>query len=402
MPPFYEREITATLLGALAALPVVVLTGARQVGKSTLLQQHPDLAGRRYFSLDDFVHLEAARSNPEALLAGSEPVTIDEAQKAPELLAVIQRLVDRERVPGRFLLSGSANFSLLKDVSDSLAGRALYLSLQPFTRREILRESDPVPFLRRFCQAPSLGEGRVVTEAEVLTGGLPPVAVGGTNPQLWFRGYEQTYLERDLRDLAQVADLVTFRRFLVLVALRTGQVLNVSELARDAHLNHATATRWLGLLEASFMVRRLGPFLGNRTSRLLKSPKLYLADSGLAAHLAGVTDVEVGEPLRGPLLETWVAANLAALLESHWPEARLHYWSVQGRHEVDFVIEAGRASLALEVKAATRWGSSDLTSLKAFLEATPGCRAAILGHNGTQSAQLGDRLWALPLGLLLS
>jgi len=406
MPLYHDREIAGELLQALGSLPVVVLTGARQVGKTTVLQTHPALARRRYVSLDDFVHLEAAQSNPESLLQGPEPITIDEAQKSPALLNAIKRMVDQERTPGRFLLSGSANFALLKGVTESLAGRALYLTLHPLTRREARQRLDASPFLRRFFASPQAPEhdAEPVGEAEVLAGGMPSVCVGGAVPRIWFRGYEQTYLERDLRELSQVGDLVAFRRFLVLTALRTGQVLNISELARDAHLNHATATRYLGLLEASFMVRRLGPFLSNRTSRLLKSPKIFFTDSGLAAHLASVTSLGPtdGEPLRGPLLETYVAANLAGLLEAHWPEARLHYWTVQGRHEVDFVLEAGRECLALEVKAATRWGARDLASLKAFLDATPNCRGAILAHNGTSSAQLGERLWALPLGWLLT
>ncbi|MCE7869816.1 ATP-binding protein [bacterium CPR1] len=406
MTAYHEREIASPLLDALETMPVVVVTGARQVGKSTLLQSHERLGQRRYLTLDDFAQLEAAESNPEALLSGSEPITVDEAQKAPGLLHAIKRMVDSKRLSGRFLLSGSANFALLKGITESLAGRALYLTLHPFTRREVAGSVESRPFLLDFFETLRVGARKPIplSGAEVLAGGFPPVCLGRPETaRPWFRGYEQTYLERDLRELSQVADLVTFRQFLVLTALRTAQVLNVSELARDAHLNHTTASRYLGLLEASFMLRRLGPYLSNPTSRLIKSPKLYMADSGLAAHLAGVTSVEPtsGEPLRGPLFETYVAANLAALLESHWPEARLHYWHVQGRFEVDFVIEAGRQCMAIEVKAATRWSSRDLRSLRAFLDSTPHCRAAILAHNGTQAVQLQDRLWALPLGMLL-
>lgn len=411
---FRAREITPALLHALAHMPVVVLTGMRQVGKSTLLQHQPELARRRYVSLDDFAHLEAARRDPEAFLAGDEPVTVDEAQKCPELLPVIKRLVDQQRVPGRFLLSGSANFALLKEITESLAGRAVYLTLHPFTRRELAGRLEEEPFLVRFFRAAApevllaaapQGAPAPVAPEEVLRGGMPPVCLSAAgDPGLWFRGYEQTYLERDVRALSQVADLIAFRRLLVLTALRTGQVLKVSELARDARLAAATAGRYLGVLEASFVVRRLAPYLANRASRLIKSPKLYLSDAGLAAHLAGVTALDPGvdEPLRGALLETYVAQNLAGILEARWPEARLSFWHVQGRHEVDFVIEAGRATLAIEVKAGSRWQERDLAGLRAFLAATPGCRAAILAHQGTAAARLGERLWALPLSLLLS
>ncbi|HEY3999420.1 MAG TPA: DUF4143 domain-containing protein [Candidatus Xenobia bacterium] len=156
-------------------------------------------------------------------------------------------------------------------------------------------------------------------------------------------------------------------------------------------------------METSFTLHKVGPYLPNRSSRLVKSPKTYLADAGLAAHLAGVLDLDpaADEPLRGALVETYVVQNLTSLLESWWPAASLSYWNVQGRHEVDFVLEEGRACLAIEVKAATRWSPRDLAGLRAFLDTTPHCRAAVLAHNGTQAARLDERLWALPLGHLL-
>lgn len=406
---YYQRDITPLLLAALRVMPVVMLTGMRQVGKSTLLQHVPELAGRRYVSLDDFAQLEAARRNPEAFVSGDEPLTVDEAQKCPELLAVIKRAVDRDRRPGRFILSGSANFALLRDITESLAGRAVYLTLHPFSRREIVGAVAREPFLVRFFRSGAVADGepavRPVSSAEVTRGGMPPVCLGlAGDPALWFRGYEQTYLERDVRQLSQVADLISFRKLLVLTALRTGQILKVSELARDAGLSTTTAARYLGLLEASFVVRRLGPCLANRASRLIKSPKVYLTDSGLACHLAGISgdaDPEL-DPLWGSMFETYVAANLSAILEARWPEARLSFWHIQGRHEVDFVVEVGRETLAIEVKAGSRWSDRDLSCLRAFLASTPGCRAAILAHNGTDVACLGERLWAIPLGLLLA
>lgn len=235
---------------------------------------------------------------------------------------------------------------------------------------------------------------------------MPPVCLGDiADPQVWFKGYEQTYLERDVRALSQVADLTVFRNLLMLAALRTGQILKASELARDAKLSAATVSRYLGLLQISFVIRLLEPSLNNRSSRLIKSPKLYLTDSGLAGYLTGASSPDAsspGDPIWGALLENHVATNLAALLEAHWPSARLFFWSIQGRQEVDFVIEAGRKTLAIEVKAATRWHERDLGGLKAFLAATPSCQAGILAHNGTDAVSLGDRLWAVPLGMLLS
>ena len=407
MQDYLERDIAPSLLHALEAMPVVVLTGLRQSGKSTLLQHQAQLKGRRFISMDDFEQIEAVRRNPDAFLQVSGGLTIDEVQRAPELLVAIKRAVDKDRRPGRFLLSGSANLSLLAGVSESLAGRALYLALHPFSRREISGAADETPWLRRCFESghPPGGPSGTIRLEEILQGGMPPVCLGlAPDPALWFKGYEQSYLERDVRSLRQIADLASFRNLLKLSALRTGQILNRSKLARDAKLNSSTAKAYLGVLEASFVLRLLPPHLGNRANRLIKSPKLYLEDSGLACHLAGLsTASELGaDALRGPLFETYVAQNLSGVLASRWPEAALSYWHLQGRHEVDFVVERGRDTLAIEVKAGSRWSPRDLSGLKAFLDASPRCKAGILAYNGEEAVSLGDRLWAVPVSRVIS
>jgi predicted AAA+ superfamily ATPase len=409
MIKYKQREITKSLLGALKDMPVVVLTGMRQVGKSTLIQGEPALINRHYINLDDFSQLEAARRNPESLIEGDKPTTIDEVQKCPDLLTVIKRAVDRKRTAGRFLLSGSANFALLKGISETLAGRAVYLILYPFTRREITGEVDTEPFLPRFFRSLKIPSHRTpiqpIKPLNIQLGGMPPVCLGKLkDPGLWFKGYEQTFLERDLRELTQVADLLSFRQLLSLAATRTGQILKISELARDAKLNSTTTSRYLNLMETSFVIQRVEPYLGNRAARLIKSPKLYFSDSGIACHLAGVENLESTsiEPLRGAMLETYVAQNLGGILEAKWPQARLYFWHIQGRHEVDFVIESGREVVAVEVKSAQRWVERDLSGLKAFCSTAPNCRAAILAYNGTEAVRLDKKIWAIPLGLLLS
>jgi uncharacterized protein len=411
MTTYRPREITPLLQEALGSLPVVVVTGLRQAGKTTLLATDPAFAGRRYLTLDDLATLEAAERDPEALIAGDEPVTVDEVQRSPGLLLAVKRAVDRRREPGRFLLSGSANLALLGGVSESLAGRALYLTLHPFTRRERLGRTAEPPFLVRFLAEPKLPVSSAEAGAEplsadeILAGGLPPVALGDVaNRALWFLGYEQTYLERDLRALSQVADLVAFRNLMRLAALRTGQLLNQSELARDARLPVSTVSRYLGLLEAAFVVVRLAPHLRSRATRLLKSPKIFVSDSGLAAHLIAATDLspEADEPMRGALLETYVYQNLAGILDAHLPQARLDYWSLQGRHEVDFVVSQGSRAVAIEVKAAARIGDRDLAGLKALKATTTGVRTGIVAYNGSEVLRLGDDLCAIPLTLLLS
>ena len=405
MTEYLPREITPRLKRAMRQLPVVVLSGLRQSGKSTLLQNEAFLTkGHTYRTLDDFATLAAARSNPESLLTAS--TILDEAQRCPELLLSLKQNVDEQRQPGRYVLSGSANLALLGHVSETLAGRAGYYTLHPMTRRELRRRTDQAPFLANFIKSPMLPTAKAepISEAEVLTGGLPPACLGDADSlSEWFRAYVQTYVDRDVRQLSQITDLVAFHTLVQLSALRTGQVLVTSTLARDAKLNAVTAGRYLQLLEASFLIRRLPPFLKNRSSRLVKSPKLHFSDSGLAAHLAGITSLEAGRDdlLRGALFETYMAQNFTALLESWMPEAQLTYWHEQGRYEVDFVIESGRKVCAIEVKAATRWAESDLTGLRAFLERTPVCVSAILAYNGKESVKLSDRLFAIPMGNLL-
>lgn len=386
-------------------LPVVVLSGLRQTGKSTLLQREGSLAeGRAYHTLDDFATLAAAKSNPADLL--TEQVTLDEVQRCPELLVEIKRTVDRERAPGRFLLSGSANLALIGAVAETLAGRAVYLTLHPMTRREITGATSGRPFLAEWIKSRRIpdADAEPIRDEEILRGGLPPACLGPDHGlDEWFRGYVQTYVERDVRQLSQITDLVAFQTFTLLAAMRTAQVLVISDLARDARLSAATAARYLHLLEASFVVRRLPPFLRNRSARLIKSPRLLVTDSGLAAHLAGVRSLDSGRDrlMRGALLETYVAQNLAAILEAHMPDARLGYWHEQGRHEVDFVIEYGAEVMAIEVKAAARWTDGDLGGLRAFMRRTRDCTAGILAYNGARAVSLGERLYAVPIGHLI-
>lgn len=405
MTGYKPREISKVLTEVLENMPVVVLSGMRQAGKSTLLLNQPELRSRRYMTFDDFGVLEAAKRNPEELVAGEDPLTIDEAQKYPELLNVIKREVDKRRKPGRFLLSGSANFLLLKKVAESLAGRAVYLTLHPFTRREINGNTKEIPAIVFFLQKGIFPKRDIkpINWQEIMKGGMPSVCLREVKkPGIWFHGYEQTYLERDIRTLSQVADLVSFRRLLQLVALRNTKVLNISELARDAKLNVVTTSRYLSLMETSFILIRMPPYLGNRSSRLIKSPKIYLSDTGLASYLAGIKSLELNETLRGVLLESYVAQNLEGILSAHYPDARVTYWNIQGRYEVDFIIEVGSETIAIEVKNGSRWQERDLAGLKAYLNSDKRCRAAILAYNGNEVVKLEAKILAVPISMLLS
>lgn len=411
--PYRERDLASAVERAKKTLPVVVITGLRQAGKTTFLQEDPAFAEYRYRTLDDLSTLEAAREDPDRLVAGEEPVLIDEAQRVPDLFLAVKRAVDERREPGRFVLSGSANLNLLEGITESLAGRALYLRLHPFTRRERLGLGGE-PFLPAFFRDPTLPEGwrpsrsrevgGMVEDEEILDGGMPPVVTLELDRRFWFLGYEQTYVERDVRQLSQIPDLVRFRNLLQLAALRTGQLLNASSLGRDARVSSSTASRYLDLLETTFVVERLPPFLRSRGQRLVKTPKLFFADSGLAAHLCGIDDLRPpgGEPLRGHLFETWVYQNLRGLVDAFLPGVEIGFWSIQGRREVDFVLSYRRRSLAIEVKSGSSFRKSDLKGLRAFLAEADDGIAGILAYNGEEAFDLGDRLFAIPLAWLLS
>ena len=405
MTKYKPREITKSLLEALENMPVVVLSGMRQCGKSTLLQNEPKFKTAKYLSFDDFGILETAKRNPESLIEGEKLIIIDEVQKYPEILNIIKQAVDRDRKPGRFILSGSANLLLLRNIAESLAGRAVYLTLHPFTRREILGFTRKIPALKHFFDKGCFPKRKIspISWQEVMIGGMPSVCLGEVKkPNIWFKGYEQTYLERDVRALSKVGDLVSFRNLVQLLALRTGQILKQSELARDAKLNSMTTSRYISLMEASFLICRIPPYLRNLSSRLIKSPKMYLSDSGLSAYLAGVRSLEANASLRGAFWENFIAQNLTAILTASYSDVKINYWNVQGRYEVDFIIEVEGEVIAVEIKSASRWQERDLAGLKAFLNSSKQCKMGILAYNGTEIFNIGDKLLAVPISLLLS
>jgi predicted AAA+ superfamily ATPase len=389
-------------------MPVVAITGLRQTGKTTFLQHQFPPGSRRFISFDDFAQLSAAKSDPDRFVDSDEPLTIDEAHKCPEIFTAIKRIVDRKRKPGQFLLSGSANFTLLRGITESLAGRSIYFQMYPFSRREIERRIGEQPFLERFFKKQQIlkhTQFKPIEPEEILRGGMPTVCLGNVEDRtFWFKGYEQTYLERDVREISQIENIVAYRNLLHLVCLRSGQILNVSQLGRDVKLTSATTSRYISLLDTSFVISKLNPYLKNRASRLIKSPKVYMSDSGLACFIVGIDKFQMDqqEPLLGALFETYVAQNLFAIIHSRWKEAQLYFWSIQGRNEVDFIIEVGRNCLAMEVKSSARWQKKDLSGLEAFLAATPYCVAGVLCYNGREAVRLGEKLWALPLGMVLS
>jgi len=395
------RAVGDALHERLGAMPVVVVTGMRQTGKSTLVEQLVP-GRRRYQSLDDLDVLDAARREPEVLLDGVDPTTLDEVQREPELLRAVKRAVDRRRVPGRFLLTGSANLLLMRQVSESLAGRASYLTLWPMTRREQLGRGR-CGLWEELLAAPDEAWRDILAaepdepadwRALALRGGFPTPAVAMRKPvdrSVWMDGYVRTYLERDLQDLASISALPDFRRLMRAASLRAGQLVNQTELGRDVALPQPTVHRWLNLLETSYLLVRLPAYAVNRTKRLIKSPKLYWGDTGLLLHLAGSS-----EP-GGAHLENLVLQDLLAWRDARLEHAELGYWRTAIGEEVDFVVEAGGRLLPIEVKASARPRLADTAHLRTFrAEYGRRARAALLLHTGSALEWLAPGVLAAP------
>ncbi|MBI4469155.1 MAG: ATP-binding protein [Acidobacteria bacterium] len=397
------RLAAGILKKALEVSPVVVLTGARQTGKSTLVKTLPALRDRPYLTLDDLNIRVQARNNPDDLAGRSPSLTLDEVQRAPDLILAIKRVVDKDRPrrPGRFVLTGSANLLLMKRVSETLAGRATYINLWPLTRNE-RAGLGTAGIWTKFLDTPVTDWYEMVRTGEpcpedwrvaARVGGYPTPAhelTEADSRQLWYSGYVQTYLERDLQDLAAIDNLLDFQRLMRASSLRLGNLLNQAAIARDVGIPRPTAHRYLNLLETSFQIVRTEPYAVNRTKRLIKSPKLYWTDTGMALFLSG------GEP-GGNHLENLVLADLLAWRDAQIVRPNILYWRTASDQEVDFVVEHRRRLLPIEVKATTRPGPQDIRNLQTFCAEYPKeAGGALLLHTGDEVYWLAKGILAAP------
>ncbi|MYB52956.1 MAG: ATP-binding protein [Acidobacteriia bacterium] len=400
---YLPRIASGLLERALAASPVVVLMGARQTGKSTLVQSEPYLADRLYLTLDDLGTHERARMAPDDLVRSAPRLTLDEVQRDPDLLLSVKRAVDedRPRRNGRFVLTGSANLLLMHRVSETLAGRAVYVNLWPLTRQERLGLGRPgiwTEFLSNpVTEWPALVSSQPSVAAdwrdEALRGGypIPAMELPRDARPLWFDGYLRTYLERDLQAMASIGNLVDFRRLMRATCLRLGNVVNQAELGRDTRIPRATVQRYLNLLETSYQLVRLEPYAINRTKRLVKSPKLYWSDAALALWLSG------SRAASGAHLETLVLNDLMAWRDGQIPAPEVLFWRTTTELEVDFVVESDGQLLPIEVKAAANPGYADTRGIRAFRqEYSERCPGGLLLHGGEQTQWMSDRILAVP------
>ncbi len=392
---------------ALGDTPVVLLHGARQVGKSTLARGAELLSGgaHRYITLDDAAALSAATNDPGGFIDGLDgPVVIDEVQRAPELFRAIKAAVDRKRTAGRFLLTGSANVMLLPRVSESLAGRIEIITLWPLSQGEMegRRESFiDAAFAKKMPAFSAKGESDLMER--VLRGGYPePAARLEARRAAWFSSYVTTILLRDVREIANIEGLTNLPRMLSLVASRSAGLLNHADLSRSLETPLTTLRRYMTLLEATFLVAPLPAWSTNLGLRLTKSPKMHLVDTGLAAHLMGVTrDSLASNPNPyGPLVESFVVNELRK--SAGWSEERVsffHFRTLAGR-EVDVVMEnAAGEVVGVEVKAGATVGADDFKGLRALEEiARKKFRRGIVVYDGRETVGFGGGMVAVPVG----
>jgi predicted AAA+ superfamily ATPase len=355
---YIKRLIENTLIKASKTFPVVILTGARQSGKTTLLK-HLFEKTHTYLSLDEIDIRMLAVNDPRAFLSRYKtPLIIDEIQNAPVLLSYIKAIVDKEKKQGLFILTGSQQFSVMKNISESLAGRAAILNLYPFMIEEIKSsfnppENDIETFLKNIA-IKSAPDSIVISLGKLLlTGGYPGLFTNRKiSRNLWFSSYIQTYIDRDVRGNIKEENVNDFERFLKLLASRTAQELSYSGLSRDLGLSVPTIKNWISILESNSIVYLLQPYHKNFGKRIIKSPKIYFLDCGLASYLAGLQSEEhlLNGPMAGALFETFVITNFLKRFKSLDNSFSLYYWKNIGGVEIDLIIEYGPKLLPIEIK----------------------------------------------------
>jgi len=348
---YIQRQLKEKLLYLATKYPVITLTGARQCGKSTLLKQcFPDY---KYISLEDLDLRQIATTDPRGFLKNfGSKLIIDEAQYVPTLFSYIQTLVDTKNEPGMFILSGSQNFLLLESITQSLAGRTAVLRLNTFSIAELSSFNPQLLDLNRL----------------LFTGGYPRIYDFDIHPTDFYPSYIQTYIERDIRLLRNINDLGKFIRFLKLCAARTGQLLNTASLANEAEITVPTSNAWLSILESSYIIYLLKPYYNNYNKRLIKSPKLYFHDTGLASSLLGLTSSEQLSThyLRGELFENLVISEYIKSQYAIGIEPAIYFWRDSNQNEVDLLIESNTQLYAIEIKSSATMNPGFFKTLKTF------------------------------------
>jgi len=390
---------------ALIDTPVVMVTGPRQCGKTTLVR---GFTSHRYITLDDDTVLEAARGDPSGFVRGLDHAIVDEVQRAPDLLRAIKKTIDVDRRPGRFLLTGSANVLTLPQVSESLAGRMQVVNLLPLSRAEI-REKRPT-----FLQKAMAGRVAKTTDGligddlvdAVFTGGYPEMIQRGDRQRrrAWARSYVNAIVQRDVRDIAEVEKMDQMPSLLKVLAHHSGQLTNFTQIGGQIGLDDKTTRKYVAILEQLFLVRRVEPWFRNRLKRLVKTPKLHFLDSGLLAAILGTTEERLGKDrsVFGPLLETFVFAEVTKQVDWLAETCRLYHYRDKDQDEVDIIVEGeGGDVVGIEVKAAATVTVGDFKGLRKLSAACgEDFKLGVVLYDAEQTVPFGERMFAVPISCL--
>lgn len=407
-PTAFPRYIDVRLREALADSPAVLIHGPRQSGKSTLARTIGDARGYRYYSFDDDALVQVAKRDPIGFVADLGPrAVLDEVQRVPEIFTSLKAAIDHKRTPGRFILTGSANVLMVPKLADSLAGRMAILRLHPLSQGELAGQRP------RFLGSLFRGRFRTrLTESlgdnladRIVAGGFPAALVRRTirRRDAWYRDYIETQIQRDVRDLSRIRSLETLPRLLALAASQTARIINIADLAAPFELSRPTINEHVTLLERVFLLDRLPAWHTNRLSRLVKRPKLHLADTGVAAALleTDANTLRADRPLLGQLLETFTLQELRRQAGfDATPTAFFHYRD-RDDFEVDVVLSQGRSLAGVEIKAAKSVNDSDFRGLRKLrLVAGSSFVAGVVLYDGTAVIPFDKDLFAIPIRLL--
>lgn len=384
------RTLSKKLILLAQQFPVVSVTGPRQSGKTTLVRTvFPDYA---YMNLEDLSEREFALTDPKSFLRRfSGGVILDEIQRVPSLLSYIQTFVDQNDSPGKFILTGSQNLLIMSNVSQTLAGRTALINLLPFTLGEIL--DDPFPATGKTTEISSAKQAPPFTLEEILFKGFyPRIHDKGLDAHDWLAAYYNTYVERDVRGVANIGNLDTFQRFVRLCAGRSGQLLNLSSLGADCGISHTTARQWISILQACFIVHLLVPHHANFAKRIIKSPKLYFFDTGLLCYLLRIKEPSdiITHPARGQIFESFIFSELYKMFANSGENPPLYFWRDRTGHEMDFILDYGTELIPIEAKSGETISSSFFEGFKYFTSlGPPASERGVLIHGGNELYERG-------------
>ncbi|MBB5022853.1 ATP-binding protein [Desulfurispira natronophila] len=403
----FKRSLNDIMHEALEVSPAVLVCGSRQVGKSTLCLS----TGREYRVFDNLSDREAAHNDPAGYIRSlPRPVAIDEVQKVPQVLEGIKIDVDGNRINGNFLLTGSANVLDMKQARDTLAGRIIEIVMWPLSQKEIHHKPN-----ENIIDVLFQGQVDDFTQTDVAYGEILKAIIAGGYPEilkissargrsLWFDSYISTYIERDIRDIGELRDVSSFIRFYNIIAPRSGSLLNKSNLACDANISEQTASNYLSMLEMIYQASLLQPYSSNISKRFIKSPKLFMTDSGILSHLVGIStpDELLASNYKGNIIETFVYSELLKHISYSQSKPQISHYRTSDRKEIDFIIEKGDRIFAIEVKSSQAITKEAFKHIAGFQRKSPKDIVGIVFYGGDTILPFGDeqhQRYALPMNL---